>query len=241
MQQNKGTVLYFTIKNKILKMIQGEAYDIDSQLPTESELCETFGVSRTTIRLALQQLELEGSIYKIQGKGTFVAPPKINEHITQKIKSFSEQMRKAGMNSYSKVLNLGLVPASSFMADSLEIEEEAPVTKLERLRYAGDKPYQFSVSYIPWRVAPNLVNEDCSSSLFELLKTKYNVSIKNSIESIEPVLPEMEICQMLQIPENTPSFLLTSHTYTLDNSVVEYSNTIVRGDMSKFITERNYD
>lgn len=226
---------------KILELIEDGTYEVGSQLPTESDLCKIFDVSRTTIRQALHQLELEGTIYKIQGKGTFVSSPKINEQITENIRSFSEQMKEAGLNSYSKVMNLEIIPATSKLAGFLSIEEEDPIIELERLRFAGEKPYQYSISYIPWEVAPNLVKEDCSFSLFELLKNKFNISIKKSIESIEPILPEKEICEMLNIPDNTPSFLLTSHTYSDDDIPIEYSTTIVRGDVSKFVTKRYYD
>ncbi|WP_085522763.1 GntR family transcriptional regulator [Tuberibacillus sp. Marseille-P3662] len=241
MLSNKpGTALYYLVKEQILELIRNGTYEVGSQLPTESDLCTFFDVSRTTIRLALQQLELEGQIHKIQGKGTFVSEVKINEQITQNIKSFSEQMKDAGLNPYSKVLNLDVTPATILLENSLNIQQDDPVIKLERLRYAGDKPYQHSTSFIPWKIAPGLLNEDCSHSLFELLQSKFNIRILKSIESIEPILPDKTICDMLNIPEKTASFLLKSHTYSTNNIPVEYSVTIVRGDSAKFLTERHF-
>jgi len=237
----EGTALYFTVKEKIQDKIQKGIYKIGCKLPTESDLCDEFKVSRTTIRSALQKLEFEGKIYKLQGKGSFVSTPKINEQITSSIKSFSEQMKNAGLNFYSNVLDIELIPASALIAHELNIEENEPVIELVRLRFANDKPYQHSTSYIPWKIAPNLINDDCSHSLFELLTKKYNISMHKSIESIEPVIPEKLIGDILNIPYNTPSFLLTSHTYSTDNNIVEYSITIVRGDVGKFEAERYYD
>lgn len=240
LNNKQGTALYFTVKEKILDLIQDGTYEIGNQIPTESKLCDMFDVSRTTVRLALQQLEMEGKIHKIQGKGTFVSKPKINEQITQNIKSFSEQMKDAGLNSHSKVISLELIPSSHFLANALSIQHQDPVIKLVRLRYAGTNPHQYSESYIPWKISPGLLQDDCSYSLFELLMTKYNVSIEKSIESIEPTIPHNNICEMLDIPENTPSFLLKSHTYSKENIPVEYSTTIVRGDAAKFTTKRYY-
>lgn len=240
MKNKTGTALYYSIKEKILERIDREIYQVGGKLPSETALCLEFEVSRTTIRLALQQLEQEGRIYKLQGKGTFVAQPKIQETITQTIKSFSEQMMSMGLQSHSEVLSIETIPATLFLANSLDIQPNDPVFKLVRLRFAGQKPYQHSTSYVPWKVAPNLIHDDCSGSLFELLKTKYNLKFLKSIESIEPVIPTLQISNLLGIPENTPSFQSESLTYSTEMVPIEYSTTIVRGDFAKFVTERYY-
>lgn len=240
MKNKPGTALYYSVKENILERIHNKIYPVGGQLPSETALCLEFEVSRTTIRLALQQLEQEGRIYKIQGKGTFVSQPKIQETITQTIKSFSDQMKSIGLQSHSKVLSIEIIPATLFLASSLDIPPNEPVIKLVRLRYADQKPYQFSTSFIPWKVAPDLVHDDCSGSLFELLKTKYKLNIIKSIESIEPVIPTPPVNKLLEIQENTASFQSESLTYSSDMVPIEYSTTIVRGDYAKFVTERHY-
>lgn len=235
-----GTVLYFELKEKIKVMISSGIYPVGSQLPTELELCNKFEVSRTTVRLALQQLELEGIIQKFQGKGTFVSQPKINEVLTPKITSFSEQMKDAGLSSYSKVLAKEIIPAYPSLALSLEINKDDPVIKLVRLRFGGTEPFQHSTSYVPWKVAPTLIQDDCSGSLFELLQVKYQITIWKSVETIEPILSNQLVSEMLNIPAGSPAFLLESSTYSSDHVPIEYSSTIVRGDRSKFVLERYY-
>jgi GntR family transcriptional regulator len=81
-EEKPGTVLYSIVKDKIADLIKSGEYAVGEQLPTELALCEQFQVSRTTVRLALQQLELEGRIYRVQGKGTFVSKPKIRHTMT---------------------------------------------------------------------------------------------------------------------------------------------------------------
>ncbi|MFS0862139.1 GntR family transcriptional regulator [Fredinandcohnia sp. 179-A 10B2 NHS] len=235
-----GTALYYSVKEEILESINSGTYPVGSQLPTEAELCKIFDVSRTTIRLALQQLELEGRINKVQGKGTFVSKPKIRESLTQNIRSFSEQMRDAGLSSYSKIISMDVIPATALLAHSLEIEEGDPIIQLVRLRFAGKEPYQYATSYIPWKVAPGLLHDDCSGSLFHLLTSKYQVQLLKSIETLEPIMPDKKVCELLHIPENTPSFLTDSLTYSTDNVPIEFSTTIVRGDFAKFVSERFY-
>jgi GntR family transcriptional regulator len=240
MKNKTGTALYYSIKEKINERIDQGFYPVGGQLPSETALCLEFEVSRTTIRLALQQLEQEGRIYKVQGKGTFVAQPKIQETLTLTIKSFSDQMKSMGLQSHSKVLSIETIPATIFLANSLDIQLNDPVFKLVRLRFADQKPYQYSTSFVPWKVAPDLNHDDCSSSLFELLITKYRVKFLKSIESIEPVIPALPISKLLGIPKNTPSFQSESLTYSTEMVPIEYSSTIVRGDFAKFVTERYY-
>ncbi|MGG3470394.1 GntR family transcriptional regulator [Neobacillus pocheonensis] len=240
MIRKPGTALYFELKEKIKNMISSGIYPVGSKLPTETELCNKFEVSRTTVRLALQQLEFEGVIQKFQGKGTFVLQPKIKEKLTPKITSFSEQMHDAGLSSYSKVLAMEIIPAFPSLADSLEINHNDPVIKLVRLRFGGTEPFQHSTSYVPWNVAPTLIKDDCSGSLFELLRVKYQINIWKSVETIEPILSNQEVSEMLNIPSGSPAFSLESLTYSSDHVPIEYSFTILRGDRSKFVLERYY-
>jgi GntR family transcriptional regulator len=238
--ERSGTVLYSIVKNKIVELIKSGKYTVGNQLPTETEFCNEFNVSRTTVRLALQQLELEGRIYKVQGKGTFVAKPKVRQSLTAGVKSFAEQMIDQGLRPESKVLDLSVIPACSLLAESLQMEENDPLTKLVRLRYADNDPLQHETSYIPWKFAPGLVHDDCQGSLFHLLRTKYNLKIVRTVEHIEPILTDETISPYLKIPVGAPAFSVETVTFTEGDVPIEYSQGIFRGDRSKFVIERNY-
>ncbi|TVY08132.1 GntR family transcriptional regulator [Paenibacillus cremeus] len=238
MEAKQGTSLYFIVKEKLHELIKAGKYKIGDQLPTESELCQEYDVSRTTIRLALQQLELEGHIQRIQGKGTFVSKPKIRESLTPNIRTFVEQMKDLGIASTSKVLELGVIPADYSLAEMLHVEEKDPLIKLVRIRYADNEPLQYATSYLPWRVAPGLITDDCTGSLFDLLRSKYKVDIYRTVESIEPILIEPLVSGHLEVPAGSPAFALESLTYNNQDQPVEYSYGIVRGDRFKFTMER---
>ncbi|MCM3789982.1 GntR family transcriptional regulator [Domibacillus indicus] len=241
MVENKERIaLYTVIKLKIIELIKTGKYKADDQLPTEIEFCEKYNVSRTTVRLALQQLELEGFVKKIQGKGTFVSSEKIQTPITQKIQSFSEQMK--GRNAESKVIEFELIPADEAIAHILNIEENDPVIKLVRIRFAEKEPLQYHTSYIPWKIAPGLSKEECtgSGSLFELLNTKYNVDISEGIESIELTLTDEAVSNYLNVPLNSPAFLSESKTFDKKNNIIEYAQIITRGDRTKFMIKQTY-
>ncbi|MCO4852138.1 transcriptional regulator GamR [Bacillus vallismortis] len=232
------TALYSVIKFKVIELIKSGKYQANDQLPTESEFCEQFAVSRTTVRLALQQLELEGYIKRIQGKGTFVSAAKIQTPIPHMITSFAEQMR--GLCSESKVLELVVIPADHSIAELLKMKEGEPVNKLIRVRYAEGEPLQYHTSYIPWKAAPGLAQEECAGSLFELLRTKYNIEISRGTESIEPILTDETISSHLLTNVGAPAFLSESLTYDKNEEIVEYAHIITRGDRTKFTVEQSY-
>ncbi|MEC0231383.1 MULTISPECIES: GntR family transcriptional regulator [Paenibacillus] len=232
-----GIALYYTVKEKLHEMIEDGNYAPGQQLPTESDLCEKFGVSRTTIRLALNQLKLEGHIYQIQGKGTFVSLPKIEQSVAP-YRSFKEHLKGRGQQIETKVVELTVVSADKRLAKKLQISEQDAVFRLERIRYADGLPLLFSITYIPWKVTPGLTKEECSGSLYELIRNKFSIQLSHCAESIEPILLDETISKHLDAPIGAPTFLLNTVTYSTDNIPVEYSHEIFRGDRAKFTFER---
>lgn len=240
MMNRDSSALYSQIKEKIEQEIRIGKYKSGDSLPPEFQLCKDYGVSRTTIRLALQQLELEGRIHKVQGKGTFVSKPKIKQSLSSSTKGFGEQMLDQGLKPRSNVLSLKVIPADSLLAEFLQINEVDPISQLIRVRFADDEPLQYEISYIPWKIAPGLDIEDCQGSLFQLLREQYEVQILRTMEFIEPILATEKISQYLNIPIGTPMFSVETITFNMDNIPVEYSKAVFRGDRSKFTVERSY-
>jgi GntR family transcriptional regulator len=232
-----GIALYHIVKEKLLDMIDEGKYTPGEQFPTESDLCEKFGVSRTTIRQALSQLKLEGHIYQIQGKGTFVSLPKIEQSVAP-YRSFNEHLKGRGQQIDTKVVDLTVVSADKRLIKKLDIAENDPVFRLERIRYADGLPLLFSITYIPWKVTPGLTKEECSGSLYALMREKFSIQLSHCVESIEPILIDEAIGKHLSAPIGAPSLLLNTVTYSTGNKPVEYSHEIFRGDRAKFTFER---
>ncbi|TJY42878.1 GntR family transcriptional regulator [Cohnella pontilimi] len=240
MSEEKNASLYKQVKRKLLDDIRSGVYKVGDKLPTELEFCEIYNVSRTTIRLALQQLDLEGRIKKIQGKGTFVVKGKIPHHTWAPISSFPEHMHDLGRRAESRVLETAVIPAASPFDELLNIPAQSPVTKVARLRIADDEPVSYEVSYIPWQTAPGLASDDLTGSLFKLLREKYGVHINRSVETLEPVVVEPEVAELLKIEPGTPVFLIKTISYVEPDTPVEYSTGYFRSDTSNFIIERQY-
>ena len=233
-----GVSLYYIIKEKLLEMIESGVYKPGEQLPTELDLCQKFDVSRTTIRLALNQLNLEGHIYKIQGKGTFISLPKIEQSVLP-YRGFKEQLRSRGAHIETKVIQLTIVAADKNLVKTLEIVERDPVFKLERIRLVDDIPLLYSITYLPWKVTPGLTLEECGGSLYEIMRTKFDIKLTRYTESLEPILIDETISKYLNTPVGAPAILLNTVTYAEENIPVQYSHEIVRGDRAKFTVERD--
>ncbi|HEX7056301.1 MAG TPA: GntR family transcriptional regulator [Bacilli bacterium] len=232
-----GQPLYGSVKDKILEMIETGKYQPGDQLPTEFELCKMFNVSRTTVRLALNQLKLEGHVNQVQGRGTFVSKSKIQHRLTSYI-SFIDFMNSLGLANETKIIEFSVIPASANIAKHLRIAEKDPVFHIIRSRYVENLPFQYSQTYISWKMAPGLTKEDCEGSLYWMFENKFNHKLEKCVEQIEPVLIDQLTSEVLGIPVGSLAMLLKSTTYNVNDEPLEYSREVYRGDRSSFILER---
>ncbi|WP_028777738.1 GntR family transcriptional regulator [Shimazuella kribbensis] len=238
--ENEGKSLHTKVKEEILRLIKEKKFKPNTLLPTEAEFCKKFGVSRTTIRTALQQLSMEGYIYREQGRGTFVSDSKVKQTLSMTEVKFSEQLMSQGKKPLIKVLSLQVVPADEFQADQFQLKEGDPINKLERIRYADEEPLQYEIAYLPWYKTPGLNKEECQKSLYQLLEAQFGLKIKKTVEQLELFLADDEIADKLSIPVNTPCFSMESYAYLEDETPIEYSKAVFRGDRANFVIERNY-
>ena len=237
---NKDSALHSIVKESIINLIKSGEYPANTKLPTEAEFCNKYGVSRTTIRTALQQLTMEGYVYRVQGKGTFVAEKKVQQSLTSTVEQFSEQIMMQGKNPRIKVLNLKVIEATPILAEHFNKDIGDPVNRLERIRYVNETPLQYEIAYLPWNNVPGLDSEACEISLYKMLEQKYNVRISKTIEHLEIILADELLSEKLGISIGSPCFLLETFAYTEEGNVIEYSKTTYRGDRAHFVIERNY-
>ena len=141
---------------------------VGDRLPSERELAERFGVSRMTLRQALEVLESEGRLERIRGSGTFTRRPTVA--MGPFLTSFTEDMRARGLAPSARLLGFTVTAADTEAAEALELPVDAPVLWMERLRLADGEPMCVEVMQLPARYQRLLENGDLEQSLHELLR-----------------------------------------------------------------------
>lgn len=229
---------YIQVINALTEYLETNQFSPGHQLPGEADLCETFDVSRTVIRHALQEMEYKGLIYREKGKGTFVARPKIHEGLFQELTGFYQDMASRGHQPRSDVLKQVKIPASQKVAEYLGLEVSTPVIQIDRLRYINHEPIVFVTTYLPYHLCPDLLEVDLEErSLYAYLEEEHDLYITRGKRYLEAVPANQLEAELLQIPVGSPLILLDSVSYLDDGSPVEYFHALHRGDRSRFETE----
>lgn len=229
---------YFQLKEQFRALIEEEVLSEGEQIPSENELCRNFGVSRTVVRQAINELVNEGLLSRRKGKGTFVARPKIIGSLMQNLTGFYKDMAEKHFRTTTRVLELSVVGATRKLVDKLRLSPAERVIKIARLRFVNDEPIVYVVAYIPYNLCPALVHEDLSTqSLYAVLEDRFRLEIVRSRRSIEAIAATEQIASVLDVDINAPLLLLKSISYLKDGRPVEYYEAKHRGDRSGFEVE----
>ena len=162
---------YIQLIDALKALIVSGQWKPGDQIPSEPDLCYTYVVSRTVVRQALREIELEGLIVRRKGKGTFVAEPKISESLAQKLTGFYQDMVERGHQPVTQVLRHKVVPANQNIAGFLGLEVNTPVIDIERLRFLEGEPIVLVHSYLPQTLCPALAETDLTNqSLYAFLE-----------------------------------------------------------------------
>ena len=165
--------LYFQLKELIVEEIKSGQYPVDSLIPTEKELSEQFGISRTTVRQAVTELVQEGWLYRIKSKGTFIARQKLKQDFLQRLETFRDQMKRLGLEPSTEVLDCRVTKASHEVAENLQIEEGEQVIYLFRRRFGDKEPVVTVETYLPFDKCGFLKDQDFEKvSLYDGLSAR---------------------------------------------------------------------
>jgi GntR family transcriptional regulator len=229
---------YYQLEGFLRGRIENGTWKPGQRIPSEAELCEAFDVSRRVVRQGLNELVQEGVLYRRKGKGTFVAEPKIRESLVQHLTGFYEDTVALGLKPSTKVLEQRVIPAPPKIAETLGLREGDPVTMIDRLRFVDGEPIVLVISYVPYRLCPELVNEDFSTqSLYAILEKRYELELVYGRRTLEAVAATEEEAEFLEIQEGDPIVLLRSISYLKDGGPIEYFKARHRGDRSRFEVE----
>lgn len=206
----------------------------NAKLPSERQLLVKYDVSRNTIRLALQDLEERGLIYRLHGKGTFVSSIFLNQPNIGGMYSFSEEVTRAGMKASTQNRSLELVVPSQLIADQLNLNESEKTYRLVRVRLSNGQPRIFSKTYLPQKLFPNLKISDLQDqTLYGVLKSKYSQISVMAFEDVQAVSLDETESEYLNEKVGSPSLKIFRKTINDKNVPIEFTISLARGD--KFI------
>jgi GntR family transcriptional regulator len=198
-------------------------------VPPERALSEQFNVSRTTVRQALHDLAVEGRIIRRQGRGTFVATPKVNHNV--QLTSYTEAMKSQGLRPGSRIVDVAVSEAEDEVARRLGLGNGALVTRVERVRYANGEPMAVETVYLDHIRFPGIAEElTTGMSLYAILEERFGVIPIDAEETIETVLAPPSASRLLGSDATTPMLLLTRSSRDADGRPVEYVRSLYRGD-----------
>ncbi|GAB4431095.1 MAG: GntR family transcriptional regulator [Chloroflexi bacterium OHK40] len=229
--------LYYQLAELIREQIAAGELRPGDQVPGERTLSEQYQISRMTARQALVYLEREGTLVSEQGRGTFVAAPKLTYDALHLL-GFTEAMLLRGAKPRARVLEQGVVTPPLRVARDLGLAGGEEAVKIVRLRFSDVTPLLLETSYIPLSRCPGLAQDDLASqSLYTLLEQRYGVRLLRATQTLEATVANAYEQQLFGVAEGMPMILLTGVTFDDHNKPVEQFKAIYRGDRFKLTYE----
>ena len=228
--------LYAKITNEIRHQIDSGKYLSGDKLPPERKLCEEFGVSRITIRQALDKLEDLNIIDRKQGKGTYILPFEYGK-LPEIFSQFTEEIEEAGEQPGTKMLDMERINSDLYLNKKMGLPVDTTIYKLSRLRMADGRPLLLEYSFIPYSVAPDLDRFNFGKlSLYQVLEQNYSVKIDQAFETLNPISLNKNDASLLERAEGAIAMNLERFVYA-NEQVIEFTSSLVVDDKYKYTVD----
>ena len=229
--------LYVQLQDIIREKIENEEWKPHNAIPSENELSKIYGVSRMTARAVVTQLNREGLLYRVPGKGTFVSDPKITT-TSLSYMGIREQLERMGYQTLTKLIDVKKITCSDRIANLLKLPKSAEVYVVERLRLVKDDPLSIHISYIPADCCDNLEQRDfVGEQLCVILDKEYGLKRSKVVETLESSLANEKEAELLKVKQGYPLLFLQDIIYNAAGKPFEYTKVLFRGDKIKIMFE----
>jgi GntR family transcriptional regulator len=238
--QKPSMSLSHLAKEQLLEYIEKNQYEYQDRLPSEAQIQEMLGVSRSTVREALALLEQEGIVYKIQGKGTFLAtlPIKIKNGL-EELRSTTDTIRKFGYVPGTKGYKVRKITADTDMQQKLNLSPDDKVLTFERIRTANELVAAYCIDTFPEKIFKGkLPQQDYQGSMFEYLERDLDIHIEYAVAEILPASFEGKMCEKLGIPQDTFFILLKQIHFDRQGQPMIYSMDYYNSNIFRFFVNR---
>ncbi|OLT44677.1 hypothetical protein BJF86_12070 [Serinicoccus sp. CNJ-927] len=226
----KAEVIRQRLEDLIAPMSPGEP------LPAERDLAAELGVARMTLRRAVEALVADHRLIRRPGAGTFVAPARVDQQLSAT--SFSTDMRSRGMTPGAHTVWAREQPAGMMLGSVLGIEPTATLVHVRRVRTADGEPMALEDLHVPADLVPGLTGADLEdSSFYQLLESRYGLTISAATQTIEPHLVTAEESEQLATDPGSLAFLFERTSRVADGRVTEFVRSVYRGDRYRILVD----
>ncbi|MGQ9623605.1 MAG: GntR family transcriptional regulator [Candidatus Caldatribacteriaceae bacterium] len=226
--------IHVQLRDALRQALESGEYEPGDRFFSENEIAKKYGVSRMTVRRVMDDLLREGFIFRVPGKGTFVARQKIVEKLTELV-GFTKDMERKGCIPSTKVLKKRVVYPPRKIRELLRLEKGEKTLLLKRVRYASGEPMALQTAYIPLKFFPGIEEVDFEKeSLYDTFKRfgRPPVWAKQDMEAT--LIKDGEQTRLLGVTLGSAGMLSERLTYDLEGDPIEFTVTLFRGENYRF-------
>jgi GntR family transcriptional regulator len=226
--------LHSRIREELRERILRGSLQPHDRVPSESELMAQYGVSRITVRQALADLQSARMIFKVPGKGSFVALPKPFQELGR-LQGFAEAMSSMGHATFNRLVHLETVPAMERVADRLRLSVGTPVTEVKRVRFLDEQPVSVDVTWLPTRLGERLAPDELATrDIFLILENDLGTPLGHADLAIDAASADAEVAALLDIAPASPVLHIERLTHDRDGHPIDYEHLHCRSDIFQY-------
>ena len=226
----RSSPLYMWVASLLRDQIEAGHLDPHGSVPSERVLSERYDISRMTARHAVETLMLEGYVYRSPRRGTFVAEPRLRFSVG----SFTRIMTEGDHMPGTEVLAASTLDPDPLISKMLDIPAGGRVHLLQRLRMAKGEPIAIENIHVSAERFPDLLEYDLTGSLWELLRSRYDVHPMKADARVVAVTLDRFEAETLGVKPGSPAIVLTRTVFSAEDEIVELARDVYRGDRTEF-------
>lgn len=220
--ENKRLAQYKVIEQDLRESIMIGHYKTGDMIPTEAELMASYGVSRVTVRKALDTLVAQDMLQRVAGAGTFVKNTIVKEKVPI-LRGFTDEITEMGMAPKSKVITFEVVKVPDSLYRTLGIDKEEMVYHIQRIRYADDVPFVLETTHMSVRLYPDMSLKILNGSKYHYVEDTLGLKIKYSQHTVTPTLPSRDVMELFGLSAQQPIIKAANTTYLENGQVLDYT------------------
>jgi len=233
---------YYQLYNYLLEKITNGNLKEGERIPNELDLCAKFNVSRTTIREALRELEINGYIVRGRGQGTFITKKPVESIALQRVTSIVDEIKEKGIKTKTRILAQNIISPNEIILNKMSLGKNAKVLVIERLMLADSSPLYLTKAYFPYDVFKKIDKKYLENLSFtKILSEYFKIIITHRKRILEPDIPDKEIIDILEIKKNEKkvvSYLQTFWTFNHNGrDKIIYFEEYFKSSQSIFVFE----